>query len=132
MKILNAQHIKLIDILTIKNEPVTSIDLMERAAVACMKRIITLVAIDEAITVVCGKGNNGGDGLAIARLLLESGFHCNAYVIHYTEKFSDDSQINYDRLKEKFPANLHDINTIEELKDKAFDGQQVLIDALLG
>lgn len=132
MKILSAEQIKFVDTLTIQNEPVASIDLMERAATACLKRIIKLAGSNKKIIVACGKGNNGGDGLAIARLLLENGFSCNAFVIHYSDTFSEDAQLNYTRLKEKFPENIYDINTIEELKEKSFSGEEILIDALLG
>lgn len=132
MKILTAEQIRSIDELTIKNEPIPSVDLMERAALACMKRIIKLTSNTEKINIACGKGNNGGDGLAIARLLLENGFNCDAYVIHYSDTFSTDAETNYTRLKEKFPQRLHDINTIDQLKDSTFDRTQILIDAILG
>jgi ADP-dependent NAD(P)H-hydrate dehydratase / NAD(P)H-hydrate epimerase len=131
MKLLTANQLKQLDSDTIKNEPIESIDLMERAAKACVKRIVKLVAPDEVILVFCGKGNNGGDGLAICRLLLDLGFDCKAYVINYTDKFSTDAQLNFNRLTEKFPSTIKQINSIEELKE-TIKKNSCCIDSLLG
>ena len=132
MKIFSTEQIKAIDAFTIEHEPINSIDLMERAARACVSRLVKLIAPEEKIHVLCGKGNNGGDGLAIARLLLEQGFAAVCFVIHSTDKFSKDAQENYTRLKEKFPLQLTDIHSVEELKKSEVDKNTVLVDALLG
>src|SRR6478736_9479536 len=131
MKILSTEQIRNLDAYTIANEPISSINLMERAARVCVSRIVKLVRIEEEILVVCGKGNNGGDGLAITRLLLDQGFEVKAYVIHYTEKFSEDALHNYNLLKEKFPEKVQDIKSLEEL-DLQAKKKSVLIDAILG
>ncbi len=132
MKIFSTEQIKAIDAFTIEHEPINSIDLMERAARACVSRLVKLIAPEEKIHVLCGKGNNGGDGLAIARLLLERGFAAVCFVIHSTDKFSKDAQENYTRLKEKFPLQLIEIHSVEELKKSEVDKNTVLVDALLG
>lgn len=131
MKILTTPQIKSVDEFTIQNEPIASIDLMERAASACTQRIIKLSGINQSVSVFCGKGNNGGDGLAIARILLEQNFDCKAFVIHYTEKFSEDAQTNYNRLKEKFSEKIIDVFSLEDLKEK-INPDDLAIDALLG
>ncbi|MDP1800528.1 MAG: NAD(P)H-hydrate dehydratase [Bacteroidota bacterium] len=132
MKIFSAEQIKQIDAFTIANEPISSIDLMERAAMACTKRIMKLVNTEGEIIVFCGKGNNGGDGLAITRLLLERGFNCQAFVINYTEKFSADAEINYNKLKETFATKISEINSLADLKEKITSTNYIVIDALLG
>ncbi len=132
MKILSSQQIKKADAFTIQNEPIASIDLMERAATTCFKRLIKLIKPDESVAIACGMGNNGGDGLAIARMLLEQGFDCNVFVIRYSTKFSSDAEINYKRLTEKYPNRVSDINSLEELKEKINEENRILIDALLG
>ncbi len=132
MKILDAKQIKLVDNYTIEHEPVASIDLMERAAMACFRRLIKLVKLDEDILVVCGKGNNGGDGLAIARLLIEQGFDCRAVIINYTEKFSADAEANFNRLKEKYASRVSEINEMEAEGTFAYNRNTVIVDALLG
>ncbi|MBA3682983.1 MAG: NAD(P)H-hydrate dehydratase [Bacteroidetes bacterium] len=132
MKIFSAEQIKQIDEFTIANEPIASIDLMERAAMACLKRIMKLTSLEDELLVFCGKGNNGGDGFAIARLLLERGFNCNVFVINYTDTFSIDAGINYNKLKETFGTKISEINSLEDLKEKITHKNYVVIDALLG
>ncbi|MBL7909957.1 MAG: NAD(P)H-hydrate dehydratase [Bacteroidia bacterium] len=132
MKIFSAEQIKQIDEFTIANEPISSIDLMERAAMACTKRVMKLVNTEDDIIIFCGKGNNGGDGFAIARLLLERGFNCHAFVINYTEKFSVDAEINYNKLKETFATKISDINSLSDLKEKITSTNYIVIDAMLG
>lgn len=131
MKILSAEQIKEVDAFTIENEPIASIELMERAAMACFRRLIKLIKLDDEILVWCGKGNNGGDGLAIARLLIEQGFDCRAVIVHYTEAFSPDAEQNYMRLKEKYAARITEVCTGDELDSLKQNGR-IMIDALLG
>lgn len=132
MKIFSAEQIKQIDEFTIANEPISSIDLMERAAMTCTKRIMKLVNIEDELLIFCGKGNNGGDGFAITRLLLERGFSCHAFVINYTDKFSIDAEVNYNKLKETFGTKISEINSLEDLKEKIAHKNYIIIDALLG
>lgn len=130
MKILNAEQIKELDAFTIQHEPIASIDLMERAATACVNRLVELIPPEKKIMVFCGMGNNGGDGLAIARLLLEHNYSVSAFVIRNKDSFSTDAQQNYSRLKEKFPGALADITSPDQLPEP--DGSAVAIDALFG
>lgn len=132
MKILSAQQIKAIDEFTIEQEPIKSIDLMERAAMACFRRLIRLLKPDDSIYIACGKGNNGGDGLAIARLLIENGFTCTAFVINHKEEFSSDAKINFVRLQSKHSSKVFEIQTVEDLQSKKINPNSVLIDAILG
>ena len=69
MKVLNLIQIKEWDKYTIENEPITSIKLMERAATACVKWIEKEKFNFNKVAIFCGQGNNGGDGLVVARLL---------------------------------------------------------------
>ena len=71
MKIFSVAQIKAWDAFTISNEPVKSIDLMERAARACFDWITKNIDNNITLKIFCGKGNNGGDGLAIARHLVQ-------------------------------------------------------------
>ena len=68
MKVFNAHQIREIDQYTIKNEPISSIDLMERASLAFIKKFKKIYS-EGSVKIFCGTGNNGGDGLAVARLL---------------------------------------------------------------
>ena len=74
LPIFSSTQIKAIDEFTIQNEPIASIDLMERAASKCSQWIMKHYDVETIFKVCCGLGNNGGDGLAIARQLLEHGY----------------------------------------------------------
>ena len=69
MQIWDTARIREWDRYTISHEPITSLDLMERAATVCFEWLLKHHYSDRPIAVFCGKGNNGGDGLALARLL---------------------------------------------------------------
>ena len=75
MKIFSAKQIRRADLFTIKTEPVSSINLMERAAESCVQWLIANFPLNENFYIFCGNGNNGGDGLAIARLLYLKGYN---------------------------------------------------------
>jgi hydroxyethylthiazole kinase-like uncharacterized protein yjeF len=130
MLILNQEQLKFADCYTIEYEPVASIDLMERASAACVNEIIP--HIKNEVLVFCGKGNNGGDGLAIARLLHLKGFSCNAIVIHQSEEFSEDCKTNYQRLKEILPASVFDVRSENQFSELNLKNDTLLIDAIFG
>ena len=132
MKIFSAEQIRELDSYTIEHEPISSLNLMERAARACVKRIVKLAGINDTIFVLCGKGNNGGDGLAITRLLNDQGFTAHALLIEYTEKFSEDAKQNFNVLKEKYPERISEIHSLDELKEKTANTDALIVDALLG
>jgi ADP-dependent NAD(P)H-hydrate dehydratase / NAD(P)H-hydrate epimerase len=73
MKVLSAEQIREADRYTINNEPVSSVELMERASSLCTKWLLQQYSDNQTFRVFCGNGNNGGDGLCIARLLLNNG-----------------------------------------------------------
>ena len=98
-KLLSVEQIRQWDAATIENEPIASVDLMERAAKACTSWLFRHGLAHRRFTVVCGVGNNGGDGLAIARLLLNAGCCVDAIVVlGQPERATRDFQINLERL----------------------------------
>lgn len=123
-KILSAEQIRKADQFTIQNEPIASIDLMERASLAFVHEFERLVHKGQHILVLCGTGNNGGDGLAITRLLLAKGYEVKAVLIRFSRQLSQDCQINLERLN----------GVVEEVSPVDFQLPQseVIIDALLG
>ncbi|HRZ21411.1 MAG TPA: NAD(P)H-hydrate epimerase, partial [Bacteroidales bacterium] len=94
MKILPIEKVRQGDSYTIENEPISDIDLMERAAQALKEWFISHISKDLIIKVFCGSGNNGGDGLALARLLNTSGYHVEACVLKSGQKLSPACQVN--------------------------------------
>lgn len=100
MKIFTSAQIHELDKYTIDNEPVTSVDLMERAANAITKAIAEEWTEYSPIIVFAGPGNNGGDALAVARLLAERGYSVSAYLFNIHNKLSADCQTNKKRLED--------------------------------
>ncbi len=80
MKIFSVKQIKDWDSYTIKHEPIKSIELMERAATACFNWIVQNFDDEYHFKIFCGKGNNGGDGLAIARLLKSIKYKVSVFI----------------------------------------------------
>ncbi len=132
MFILNKDQLTFADEYTIKNEPIASIELMERAARSCVTRITKNLDSSTPIVVFCGKGNNGGDGFAIARLLIERNYSCKALVINYTPSFSEDCQTNYNKLKALKPDAVFEINSEDDIEKIKFTTDDLIVDALLG
>src|SRR5688572_3181736 len=106
MKIFTAAQIKACDAFTIQEQNITSLALMERAARACFEWIHRNYALDTPVLVICGMGNNGGDGLAITRILLQEGFSAKAVVLKHTEQFSTDATQNFTLLHHLAPDNV--------------------------
>ncbi len=128
LKILSAAQIREADAFTIKNEPVSSIDLMERAAVAFVDCFVKNYNVNSGVVIICGTGNNGGDGLAISRLLLEENYAVTVYVIAPTGNASLDFNLNYKRL-----LKLTDIVKIKKDDNKfALEDNCIVIDAIFG
>jgi ADP-dependent NAD(P)H-hydrate dehydratase / NAD(P)H-hydrate epimerase len=105
MKILSAQQIKAVDLATIESELVSSVELMERAAFQCANHIKKLSEPFHSILFVCGQGNNGGDGLAIARILFEYfssqliSKQISVFVVGKLQKSSPDFLVNLERIR---------------------------------
>ena len=130
MKILAIDKIREADAYTIQNEPILSIDLMERASMACCNWIADRFTTDVKIRVICGPGNNGGDGLAIARLLAIRGYSIDVFYAKLSDKFSADFTLNFSRLDKLQGINLTLLTEGDTLPD--FHDSGVVIDALFG
>ena len=101
MKVLSAQQLYKADQITIKKGGITAVDLMERAATLCFNWIHNrLQGNSVPIQVFCGTGNNGGDGLVIARHLKQHGYDVHTFIVNCGNKRSDAFLANYERLKE--------------------------------
>ncbi|MEP2771555.1 MAG: NAD(P)H-hydrate dehydratase [Fulvivirga sp.] len=128
MKILSTAQIQKVDQFTIEHEPIPSIELMERAAKAFIDLFFEQISPKNTIVIVCGRGNNGGDGLAIARLLLQRHYPVTTYVIENQKTGSKDFEINKKRLSEI--DAIHDIHNDTFIPD--FAECDIIIDALFG
>ncbi|MDR0368425.1 MAG: NAD(P)H-hydrate epimerase, partial [Bacteroidales bacterium] len=130
MKIPSIEQIRACDVYTIAHKPISSADLMEHASQTCAEHIQTMFPAEISVAVFCGTGNNGGDGLAVARLLLDSGYDCHAFVVKENNPFSDDCETNRKRLQNAYPQRLHIIDNENDIP--ALNSYHLLVDALLG
>ncbi|MGD1056892.1 MAG: NAD(P)H-hydrate dehydratase [Solirubrobacteraceae bacterium] len=101
----DAETMRGIDRWAIEEQGVEGLDLMERAG-AGVARAVERLASDGPVTVVCGKGNNGGDGLVVARLLRQSGRQVTVVCVAPPGEFSGDARTNLERLPGEPPVQL--------------------------
>ncbi|MCB0560367.1 MAG: NAD(P)H-hydrate dehydratase [Lewinellaceae bacterium] len=131
MKIFTAEQIRQLDAYTIENEPIASIDLMERAALTFTYWFINqFPETGSPIHIFCGPGNNGGDGLAIARMLHHRFYDITVYRCHIGGSTSEDFDVNLGRLPAHGGVPVHDIEkngSFPELPAGA-----ILIDGIFG
>ncbi|WP_300439745.1 NAD(P)H-hydrate dehydratase [Christiangramia sp.] len=130
MKILSAAQLSEADKETIKKQNISSEELMERAATLVFNEINNrLQGAPIPIKIFCGIGNNGGDGLVVARHLIQHGYHVTVYVVNYSDKRAEDFLANYEKLKEitndwpqliKKEDNFPEINTGDFVIDAMF------------
>lgn len=130
MKILTAQQIKEADLYTINTEPISSIDLMERASEAFVDRFVKSWRIETHVNIFSGPGNNGGDAMAIARLLSLRGYKIDIYIFNTSSTASDDWLCNYKRLKECGNVNVIEITTA--FSPQQLNREDVIIDGMFG
>lgn len=127
MKIFSSEQIKAWDAYTVENDNITSLELMEYAAVACSKWIVDHKYHLRDFMIFCGTGNNGGDGLAIARILMQNHFNVSVHIV--SENGSANFQANLERLQTQ-ASLLPEIMISGNLP--AIPPDIVVIDALLG
>lgn len=129
-KIFSVEQIRKADLYTIATEPIASVDLMERAATACVNWITRHYTNTFSFVIFCGPGNNGGDGLAIARLLIEKKYKVAVYNITGSAKNTDDFRVNQERMVTMAPTVFHSLNTVAGIPD--LPEATVIIDAIFG
>lgn len=139
MKILSAEKIREADAYTIKHEPIKSIDLMERAGTLCFDWLYQAAPnlfpksvteeSDWVFYVVCGVGNNGGDGMVISRLLQRNGYNVEVVIVEVSDKHSKDFTTNLDKLGKGKKSITH-IRKDKDVID--FTDDAIIIDCIFG
>ncbi len=132
MKLFSTSQIKELDAYTIKHEPISSLDLMERASVAIADWLLHFFETPQAITIVAGTGNNGGDGLVVARILAACGFEVEVVLIKpctdgMRPVLSPDCAANWEQLQ-----NIKNVRTVETVSSPSLQNSNYIIDALFG
>lgn len=130
MKIFKAAQVRDADLYTIENEPILSINLMERAAKRCTEKIIELFDSKNNIKIFAGPGNNGGDGLAIARLLSQKKYSVQVFILKFTGNFSEDFKTNRKRLENINNVCVNEIFNIADFPK--INKNDIIIDAIFG
>ena len=131
MKIFSKEQIYEGDRLTAEKQSITSTDLMERAATQIFNWMhMRMQGAQVPIHVFCGIGNNGGDGLVLARHLITHGYNVNTYVINYSDKRSKDFLVNYDRIKNVSKSWPKLLTNAEEFP--AIHPDDIIVDAVFG
>jgi ADP-dependent NAD(P)H-hydrate dehydratase / NAD(P)H-hydrate epimerase len=128
MKILSAAQIREADAYTIKEEQISSADLMERAAKAFSGWFENKFSPRRKVRIFCGPGNNGGDGLAVARLLQQANYPVDVFAVGDPDKRSPDFETNLSRLPDQ--VTFHIIKEKKELP--ALSADDLVIDGLFG
>lgn len=130
MKIFPSSSIKKLDAYTIEHEPIASIDLMERAAQALTKAITNRWNPETPVTIFAGPGNNGGDALAIARMMAEKGYKIEVYLFNTKGELSPDCQTNKELVEMMEEVTFHEIST--QFVPPTLTSEHLVIDGLFG
>jgi hydroxyethylthiazole kinase-like uncharacterized protein yjeF len=131
MKILSKEQIYQGDKITIEKQNISSADLMERAGIQIFNWLHKrMQGAQVPIRVFCGIGNNGGDGLVLARHLITHGYNVLTYVVNCSDKRSKDFLINYDKIKNV----THDWTLLLSCKEEfpTIDKDDIIVDAVFG
>lgn len=132
MKILSATQLKGLDAYTIEHEPILSIDLMERASRAVAGRITKRWDSTTPVVVFAGPGNNGGDALAVARMLAEANYTVSVYLFNPSGKLTDDCATNRQRLLDNNSGKVTFVEVANQFTPPVLSKQDLIIDGLFG
>jgi ADP-dependent NAD(P)H-hydrate dehydratase / NAD(P)H-hydrate epimerase len=129
LKIFSSEQVRRADRYTILNEPVSSSDLMERAGSACVTWLNNYQDLKKnTVLIFCGPGNNGGDGLVIARLLHEQHINVKAFIPDDTSTKSEDFAANLQKAA-SCGVQLHPLDSMDTISQGS---DTLIIDALFG
>jgi len=130
MKIFTTKQIASIDQFTIQNEPIADIDLMERAALQIVNWLIQHISNEKKLLFFAGPGNNGGDALAIARMLADHDYQCDVYLVDFGKGLKGSPAINWERLEKQGKVKLANIAEEKDIPEIRED--TVVVDGLFG
>ncbi|MFW5823114.1 MAG: NAD(P)H-hydrate dehydratase [Tangfeifania sp.] len=130
MKLFTTKQIAGIDKYTIENEPISDLDLMERASLQVTNWLVQHFSTEERMLFFVGPGNNGGDALAIARQMANLDFQCEVFMMDLGKELKGSPKTNWQRLEEQGRVKLSKIAQISEFPETNFS--DVIIDGLFG
>ena len=131
MKIYTATEIKQVESHAFEHESIQPIDLMERAASTICEEIKSKWGTETSIKVFAGSHNNGGDALAVSRMLAQCGYNLEVFLFNTNGHLTPECEINRDRLVATCPqVTFHEISTKIDLPKITKD--DLIIDGLFG
>jgi len=130
MKVFTTTQIAALDRFTIENEPVSDIDLMERASLQIATWIVKKFDNNNRIAVFAGPGNNGGDALAVSRLLADQNYMIDLYIPQISRGLSASDEINLKRLQDQGMVKIKHFAESDQMP--VLQSCQLLIDGLFG
>ncbi len=130
MKLFQSKQIADIDLFTISHEPIASIDLMERASQMLCNEFVNSFKSNQKLIFFIGPGNNGGDGLALARMLADNDFLCVVYIVKISNKLSANCELNLKRLHAQKGVKIKEIKNNKDFPK--IQEKDVIVDALFG
>ena len=131
MKIFTRTQIQELDKYTIEHEPIKSIDLMERAARAITNAITDRWPVNVPVVVFAGPGNNGGDALAVARMLTDQDYQVQTFLFNITGQLSEDCAANKERFTNRL-GNALLTEVTQEFDPPRLEKGMLVIDGLFG
>lgn len=133
MKLFSKEQIYEADKLTTERQKISSTDLMERAGIQIFNWIhLRMQGAQVPIHVFCGIGNNGGDGLVLARHLITHGYNVITYIVNCSDKRSKDFLANYDHIKDvtnDWPIML---SCKDDFSEIVIEEKDIIVDAIFG
>ena len=131
MKIFTTAQIHELDKYTIEHEPIASLNLMERAARALTHAVVQEWPATMPVIIFAGPGNNGGDALAMARMLSEQNYQVSVYLFNISGQLSPDCAANKQRLQNTRGLKSF-IEVSMEFDPPVLDSNTLVIDGLFG
>jgi hydroxyethylthiazole kinase-like uncharacterized protein yjeF len=130
MKVFTTKQIAGIDMYTIEHEPISEIDLMERASMQVANWILHKIPYEKKLMVFAGPGNNGGDALAIARMLAEFEYQVEVHLLDFGKELSGSPLTNLHRIEEQNKVSYSRIGSEKEIPE--ISTNDVVVDGLFG
>lgn len=130
MKLFTTKQIAALDKYTIENEPISDIDLMERASLQITNWLVQRFSTEQKMIFFAGPGNNGGDALAIARQMADLDFFCEVYLIDLGRELKGSSAINRHRMELQQKVKISTIKTVNDFPK--LSETDIILDGLFG
>lgn len=133
MKLATNEQMHQIDKIAIREFGIPGIILMENAGFAVVSEIVDFLPKEKRVVMICGHGNNGGDGFVIARHLHMLKYNVTVFFVGYPEQLSGDAEVNYIIIK-KLKIDMHEIHSEKEMQELFVELTRcdLIVDCLFG